>query len=280
MRTLWVTVLFVVLGTSFICGQQSSAPATDAQPTRVKVYTVGPDVTAPELLPFKQGQLHTGKCNKVDGGVVLSMLVDTKGSPRNIMFVHPLGSDLDRFALQVAAADRFKPGTHDGVPVVVAQSVEVGMQTCVEEKKDEAGKKNYRLQLRSHLEQKFFPIFQPPEEAVLTVVNSNLEDPRIAAVHDFRAESGVSHPVLLSHVEAVFTDEARRAKYQGTCLLSLIVDEHGMPQNVHVVKKLDYGLSENAVDAVKQYRFKPAMKDGMPVAVMMNVEVAFHLYLH
>jgi TonB family protein len=95
----------------------------------VKVYAVGPGVTAPEFVSLNMAPISAGKCNKKwDGKVTLSFLVDTMGRPRNIMFLRPLGTDLDKLALQIVAADHFKPGTHDGAPVVVAQSEEVGMQ--------------------------------------------------------------------------------------------------------------------------------------------------------
>ena len=90
---------------------------------------------------------------------------------------------------------------------------------------------------------------------------------------------GVSTPVLVYHVEAEFSDEARRAKYQGVCIVSIIVDKQGIPQNPRVVRPLGMGLDEKALEAIKQYRFKPAMKDGKtPVAVQMNVEIDFRLY--
>jgi len=89
----------------------------------------------------------------------------------------------------------------------------------------------------------------------------------------------VSAPVPLNQVEAEFSDEARRAKYQGVCLISMIVDANGMPQNPHVVRALGMGLDEKALEAVRKYRFKPAMKDGKtPVPVMITVEVNFRLY--
>jgi TonB family protein len=90
---------------------------------------------------------------------------------------------------------------------------------------------------------------------------------------------GVSTPVLIHSVEAEFSDEARRAKYQGVCLVSIIVDRNGVPQNPRVVRPLGMGLDEKALEAIKQYRFKPAMKDGKtPVPVMINVEIDFRLY--
>jgi TonB family protein len=94
-----------------------------------------------------------------------------------------------------------------------------------------------------------------------------------------RVGGRVSAPVALNSVEAEFSDEARRAKYQGVCLISLIVDAQGNPQNPRVVRALGMGLDEKALEAVRKYKFKPAMRDGKtPVPVMITVEVNFRLY--
>jgi protein TonB len=69
-----------------------------------------------------------------------------------------------------------------------------------------------------------------------------------------------------------------RHKIQGTCVLGLIVDERGMVRDVHVTRSLDKRLDQNAMDAVSQWKFKPAVKDGKPVAVRTSVEVDFRLY--
>jgi len=95
----------------------------------------------------------------------------------------------------------------------------------------------------------------------------------------YHVGGGVSAPVALNSVEAEFSDEARRAKYQGVCLISLIVDAQGNPQNPRVIRTLGMGLDEKALEAVRKYKFKPAMKDGkIPVPVMITVEVNFRLY--
>jgi len=89
----------------------------------------------------------------------------------------------------------------------------------------------------------------------------------------------VSAPVVLHSVEAEFSDEAPRAKYQGVCLISLIVDTQGNPQNIHVARALGMGLDEKAIEAIRQYKFKPALKDGKtPVPVQITIEVDFRLY--
>ena len=60
--------------------------------------------------------------------------------------------------------------------------------------------------------------------------------------------------------------------------LDLIVDAQGNPTRVQVVRHLGMGLDKKAVEAVKQYRFTPAMRFGKPVAVEVNIEVNFRLY--
>jgi protein TonB len=89
----------------------------------------------------------------------------------------------------------------------------------------------------------------------------------------------ISAPTVLHSVEAEFSDEARRAKYQGVCLISLIVDTQGNPQNIRIARALGMGLDEKAIEAIRQYKFRPAMKDGKtPVPVMITIEVDFRLY--
>jgi TonB family protein len=95
----------------------------------------------------------------------------------------------------------------------------------------------------------------------------------------FRIGGGVSAPVPIISPEAEFSDEARRAKYQGVCLVSLIVDAQGNPQNPRVIRALGMGLDEKALEAVRKYKFKPALKDGKTtVPVMITIEVNFRLY--
>ena len=89
---------------------------------------------------------------------------------------------------------------------------------------------------------------------------------------------GVSQPIPIFTPEAEFSDEARRQKYQGVCVISVIIDAQGNPQSPHLVRALGMGLDEKALAAVMRYRFKPAKKDGKPVAVRMTVEVNFRLY--
>jgi protein TonB len=89
---------------------------------------------------------------------------------------------------------------------------------------------------------------------------------------------GVSSPVVIYQVDPEFSEEARKAKFMGVVLVNLIVDTQGRPQNVHILRGVGMGLDENAIKAVQQYRFKPAMEGGKPVPVELNVEVNFQIF--
>jgi TonB family protein len=93
----------------------------------------------------------------------------------------------------------------------------------------------------------------------------------------FRVGGGVSSPALIYKVEPEYSEEARKAKFQGTVVLSIIVDEKGTPTSFKVVRPLGLGLDEKAVEAVRKWRFRAALKDGKPVAVYATIEVNFRL---
>ncbi len=93
-----------------------------------------------------------------------------------------------------------------------------------------------------------------------------------------RIGGGVSSPELIFKVDPEFSEEARKAKFMGVVTVNLVVDPNGNPQNVRLVRGVGMGLDQKAIDAVKQYRFKPARENGKPVAVQLNVEVDFRIF--
>jgi len=94
----------------------------------------------------------------------------------------------------------------------------------------------------------------------------------------FRVGNGVSAPRALDTPDPEYSEEARKAKYQGVVVLWLIVGPDGKPRDIRVSRPLGMGLDQKAIEAVQRWRFEPAMKDGRPVAVQINVEVNFRLY--
>jgi periplasmic protein TonB len=94
----------------------------------------------------------------------------------------------------------------------------------------------------------------------------------------YKVGGGVSAPRAIFAPDPEYSEEARKAKYQGTVVLYVIVSPDGRPRDLRVVRSLGLGLDEKALDAVRTWRFEPAMRDGHPVSVQINVEVSFRLY--
>lgn len=74
-----------------------------------------------------------------------------------------------------------------------------------------------------------------------------------------------------------YSAEARNARYQGNCVLLVIVEPGGNTSHIRVLSSVGMGLDEKAIEAVKRWKFAPARKDGKPVPVEVAIEVAFHL---
>jgi TonB family protein len=84
-------------------------------------------------------------------------------------------------------------------------------------------------------------------------------------------------PQLLWKTEPEYSEEARKARFQGSVLLAMEIDSEGHPRNIRVVRSLGLGLDERAVAAVAQWKFKPGILNGHPVSSPVSVEVSFRL---
>ena len=93
----------------------------------------------------------------------------------------------------------------------------------------------------------------------------------------FRVGGGVAAPKLVYDPEPEYSEEARKAKYQGVCVLSVIVGPDGLAHDIKVTNTLGLGLDEKAIEAVHKWRFKPGLKDGKAVVVAAHIEVNFRL---
>lgn len=94
----------------------------------------------------------------------------------------------------------------------------------------------------------------------------------------FRVGNGISPPRVTNQRDPEFSESARVEKFQGVVVLMLVVDKEGMPGRIRIEHPLGYGLDAKAVEAVQNWKFVPAQKDGVPVNVEIAVEVEFQLY--
>ena len=179
----------------------------------------------------------------VDVGTVrctLSMVIDEHGMPLFIRVLHSAGEEFDAAAILAVRRSKFEAGSREQKALPIPTVVRVTFS------QDHA----------AALPEILKPTFRGPGDEV---------------VADYP-------PQLLRRAEPQFSEEARKKKVNGTITISLLITEQGMPADVRVVRGLGYGLDENAVEAVKQYRFKPAMKDGRAIAQHISIEVSFHIY--
>ena len=103
-------------------------------------------------------------------------------------------------------------------------------------------------------------------------------DGRAHKIYDLSKDKSITPPVLTFQQDARFSAAARRAKYQGNVVLQIVVTPEGHVTDIRVIRHLGMGLDEKAIEAVRHYRFKPAILHGHPVAVRVSVEVQFRLY--
>ena len=128
---------------------------------------------------------------------------------------------------------------------------------------DAKGHKTFRL--------KNFPDWSTPvPKGAALVLTTSAQGSAI-----YRVGGKVSPPKLLKHREPEFSPLARQARYEGTTILSVTVNEAGGTEDIRVLRPAGFGLDEAAVEAVKTWRFAPARLDGKPVKSAIDVEVTY-----
>lgn len=274
--------VLLVLAAGACAAQSTSSDEGTTLPTRITVYGAGDGVVAPSLVSSNPLDIPGVTCKKKDkvvSEIRLSFFVSPNGEPRRITFLNPLGNELDLLALRLLSESKFAPGTLDGKPVAVWQTDTVRTESCHKRTKDGKDGTIDSLQLISQPVQTVGPL-QPAQELSRVTFDPGLEPNSVPQpVKIDRVGRRVQAPVPLFTPVAIYSDEARRRKISGVCLISLIVDEHGLPQRPRITRSLGYGLDEQALETISRYRFRPAIRDDAdPVPVMITIEVNFRLY--
>lgn len=106
---------------------------------------------------------------------------------------------------------------------------------------------------------------------------SDVSGPGVVSDQPYKLTGAITRPVLLTRVEPLYPEIARRSHQGGTVILQTVIDENGRVIDVEVVKGLGFGLQQAAIDAVSKWRFKPATMNGRAVKVFFNLTVQFSL---
>jgi len=94
----------------------------------------------------------------------------------------------------------------------------------------------------------------------------------------YRVRAGVTAPKAIYQPEPEFSEEARKAHYQGVVGLTVVIDKNGLVQDIRIARPLGMGLDEQALNGIKTWKFQPATRDGQAVAVQVNIEVSFAFF--
>jgi TonB family protein len=186
------------------------------------------------------------KTNHIEGAVVLNAVISTTGTVEKLNVVSgPV--ELTPSAIDAVRQWKYKPYLLNGMPTEVETTITVSY----------------------HLDDSDSDVDAP---------QPNTTEPSNAGVTPKKIGNGVSAPILISAVEPSYTPEARKAKTSGRVLVNLQVDTDGNPSHVRVLHGIGGGLDEKAIEAVRKYKFKPAMEDDQPVPVQLNLEVEFKIF--
>jgi TonB family protein len=192
------------------------------------------------------------KKEQLEGIVVVEATIERNGNVGDLAIV---SGDV---VLADAAVDairnwRFEPYTKSGQPVEVHQKLAFNFN-------------------RSGKFGELDPQLPPPTFAKSPDPTPKVEEKVFPIGHE------VTPPRAIYAPDPPYDEDARKARYQGTSVLSLIVGSDGQPRNIRVTRALGEGLDAKAVESVSKWKFEPATKDGQPVAVYVVIEVQFHLY--
>lgn len=216
-------------------------------PDQDGIYYAGPEVSAPQLVrtvyvPYPEDAGESPK-----GMTVLAMIIDAKGKPAHIQILHTHGDAFDQAAIAAVKLSKFEPGKLGGKPVPVWVDVRV-----------------------------VFLANRAPTVPQVLIAERDLPPPNESQLEDkHRHPLSYTPPFPIHTVDADFVDPFAKNPYVEVAVVTVLVNERGIPKEVRVERGLGFGLDQKAVAAVWHYRFLPAMQKGKPVAARRDVTVSF-----
>jgi TonB family protein len=216
-----------------------SIPAATAKASSLGAVALGRPIQL-EAVKYPKRALR----NKVQGTVVLKLTVARDGK---VTRVESLSGDAELAESAIRSARKWShiPYFRETEPVEVQTTVSINFKI------NEAGKPD------------------------IAAAFEDRQSPPIN--HIAKPGAGVTAPKVIYAPDPEYSREAQHAHLEGMVVLSLIVGPDGYPRDIKVTRALGKGLDEKAIEAVQKWRFLPATKGGVPVAVAINVEVEFRL---
>lgn len=263
--------------------QQASAPTISApvpsQDTKVDsskavekdgVYEVGGPVLPPKLIRGPGPDMNTRSLfqRAKQGFSIISFVVDTDGRAKDLRIEQETGPEFLLATIGALGECSFQSGTLNGKPVPVRVRAKFEIlepQQVVFDYLPDAPTGSRLEPTAQALKPEPFPSADAKSK---TVEKGGI----------YEVGGAVIPPRLIKGDPPDAPYDAVIRKKHGTCILSLVVDSAGNPQHVHIKKKVWPSLDRSAVEAVEKYRFQPAILDGKPVPVQIEMEIEFHSY--
>jgi TonB family protein len=205
-------------------------------------YPVGGDVKAPVVIVRVEPVYpEEARLERITGVVILGTRIDRNGVVTDIKVLKGLPNGLTEAAVDAVKRWVFKPATMNGQAVDVIFNLTVNFQ-----------------------------LVKTPDPEAAAKTDAEAEGP-------LHVGGDVKAPEVLKHVNPQYPELARRNKVSGVVVMEAVIDHTGALKNLKVIQPLPDGLSEAAVDAVKQWTFAPGTMNGKPVDVVFNLTINFKL---
>lgn len=254
----------VALGPIFLC----AGLAASGQQNADSVHSQETEITAPVLLPSTPTISTLKHCDELDGVVKFAATINTLGLTQELRVLDSSDYRLTGFATKLVEGQRFKPGIISSSPAPIAVELTVGLHTCAQREKHPVDDNFYQFTLRAHPQIALAVVATPTKKEMAPA------EPTAVVVTDHTG--GKISPPIPTVTADPEVPVSGKLVHHGLCLIGVTVDTNGVPQNIRVVRSLDPELDSNAVEAVKHWRFKAALRDGkVPIPVEGTIAAIF-----